>query len=124
MQTIAPKLSEALVISFGADGEVQSLHKDQFDLGFLGEKQVHRATDIVFNSTTQQWDIVLLSPAGVRQPAHTMHTGQFGFASYDQARKVEVSWLNRCRLACVNPLTNGAAIECLSDARGEVIPAS
>jgi len=122
MQTIASKLSEALVISVTPDGAVESLHKDQFDLGFLGDKKVCRATEITFNDATQKWDIVLMSPTGVPQPAHTMHTGQLGFSSYDQARKVEVSWLNRCRLASVNPLSNGESIVCLRDARNEVIP--
>lgn len=121
MQTVAPQLSKALVINFSTTGQVESLHKDQFDLGFLGHKHVQRATEIRFNAITQKWDIVLLSPTGVTQPEHTMHAGQLGFSSYDQGRLVEVSWLNRCRLANVSPLGNGRALDCLQEARAEVL---
>lgn len=91
---------EALVISFDEGGSAESLHIDTFDLGFLGNKAITRATDIAFDDGVQAWSIYLLDKTGGRLPL--VH-GSTGLPSYELARKVEVGWLNLCRLNEVSP---------------------
>lgn len=94
---------DALVISFDESGQAESLHIDQFDLSFLGKKTIKRATDIVFCEDKQSWTIYLLDSDGAKRP---LVAGASGFTSYEQARKVEVGWLNLCRLNEVDPCTD------------------
>ncbi len=42
---------------FSQYGTVDCLYTEAFDLRILGKLQISRATDIQFNSTTQQWDV-------------------------------------------------------------------
>ena len=91
---------KALVVSFLPTGQVESLHNDKFDLGFLGDKTIKRATEILFNEETQDWYIVLLD--GNQAPRQSW-AGQDGFTSYEQAREVEVAWLNLSRLNAADP---------------------
>lgn len=86
---------KTLVLTFSATGQVDGLHMDKFDLGFLGDKSVRRATEIVFDETSQQWDIIMCLESG--RHAAKSWPGQHGFANYEQARDVEVAWLNLCR---------------------------
>lgn len=109
---------KSLVLTFDASGEVEGLHMDKFDLGFLGDKTVRRATEIVFDETGQKWDIIVCLPNG--RPAPFAHSGQSGFATYEQARDVEVAWLNLCRVQDVEwSSIQGAAL--LDEARLVVI---
>jgi hypothetical protein len=94
---------DALVITFDPSGQVESLHIDQFDLGFLGKKSIQRATDIVYDEAKETWGIYLLDDEGHRKPP--VH-GSSGFATYETARKVEVGWLNLCRLNDIDPVSD------------------
>jgi hypothetical protein len=83
------------VINFSPEGVVTSLHQDAFPLGFLGPQKIARATDIRFNEEFQEWDIYVIPGQGGEEwtvPALK------GFAGYDEARRFEVSWINRCML--------------------------
>lgn len=91
-------MTDTLVISIGADGACASLHNDNFDLGFLGDKKVYRQSDIRFNADTQKWDIVYLDEGKEFRDAKLD-----GFDSYEDARQTEVSWLNKCREFNLDP---------------------
>lgn len=97
------KPQESLVISFGEDGSAESLHIDKFDLGFLGKKQITRATDIRFEDETQDWSIYLLDAKG--ENPTLSHKECKGLSSYEVARAVEVAWLNLCRVNDTDPRT-------------------
>ncbi|ALT58024.1 hypothetical protein FDG94_gp031 [Pseudomonas phage SM1] len=86
---------KSLVLSFSPNGEVSGLHIDKFDLGFLGRKEIRRATEILFREKEQDWEIVVLDEFGTRVSGWAL---QKGFTSYERARDVEVAWLNLCRL--------------------------
>lgn len=80
------------VINFTEDGKVTTLHVDSIDAILseeLGNKSVNRATDIVYNETTQSWDIGLI--LGGRT---IFVTPLKGFSSYEGARQVEVFMIN------------------------------
>lgn len=86
-----------MVIDFTEDGQAQSLHRDELDLGFLGKKVIERATLIEFDVTSQTWQISLPQAAGGWKLAQNGR----GFGSYNTARKAEVEWLDLCRsLGC------------------------
>lgn len=108
---------KALVLTFAPTGEVEGLHVDHFDLGFLGKKEIRRATEILFRDKEQDWEIVVLDEWGFRLSGWPE---QKGFATYDQARQVEVAWLNLCRLNEVEWHTNHGAIY-LAEARRAVM---
>jgi hypothetical protein len=44
-------------LRFHPGGHIDCLYTEAIDLRALGRLQVFRATDIRFNSTTQQWDV-------------------------------------------------------------------
>jgi hypothetical protein len=44
-------------ISFKPDGTAQCLWTDALPLHELGRLEIHRATNIEFNNTTQQWEV-------------------------------------------------------------------
>ncbi len=44
------------VLTFELDGVVHCLHTDAIPLQSLGTLEVHRATNIEFNSAVQQWE--------------------------------------------------------------------
>lgn len=101
-------MSKELVIEFAANGEVEAMHMDEFDLGFLGGKKVERATEIRFDEQSQTWGLFL--PGGslgeslvpeARQWLYVHHGA--GFSSYEVARQFEVAWLNICRAEGLNP---------------------
>jgi hypothetical protein len=92
---------DTLVISIDASGACASLHNDNFDLGFLGDKKVYRQSDIVFNEESQKWDIVYLDGAERKQ-----HAILNGFKNYEEARQSEVAWLNACREYNYHPLSD------------------
>ena len=45
------------VLTFEPDGVVRCLHTDAIPLQTLGTLEVHRATTIGFNASTQQWEV-------------------------------------------------------------------
>ena len=45
------------VLTFELDGVVRCLHTDAIPLQSLGTLEVHRATTIEFNASTQQWEV-------------------------------------------------------------------
>lgn len=71
------------------------MHCDKFNLAFLGKRSVRRASDIKHNPDTDCWGIYMDNGKG-----EFMLTGNAlqGFAEYEEARKFEVEWLNRCRM--------------------------
>jgi len=94
------KPQDALVITFDEFGTAESLHIDQFDLGFLGSKKITRATDILFDEASQSWTIYLLTEG--KDPTLPWK-GCKGLPTYEVARSVEVAWLNLCRVNDADP---------------------
>jgi len=93
----------SLVIDFSPEGTAQAMHRDAFPLGFLGKQTIERASEIVFDEDTQLWDIKL--PFARYGGAFMTHPGARDFHGYDEARRVEVAWLDGCRLAGVSPFS-------------------
>ncbi len=89
---------DELVIEIGCTGVTEALHTDNFDLGFLGDKKVRRQTDILFNESTQKWNIRYLG-----EDIDVSNSYLSGFDTYDSARAFEVTWVNDCRLTGVAP---------------------
>ena len=85
-----------MVFDINPTGGITGLHFDQFDLGFLGKKEIGRASEIMFNEETQLWDIQI---PGACEPSVT------GFLGYDEAREFEVLWLQECRKQGVEPFS-------------------
>ncbi len=90
------------VIEFTESGEVTAMHRDSFSLGFLGKQSISRASEIMFNEDTQRWDIHLASP----ENGTFFPTPASGFVGYNEARDVEVAWLENCRLHDVEALSD------------------
>ncbi len=103
-----------MVISFDQTGEVNAMHRDQFDLGFLGNQKIERASDIRFDEDSQLWDIWLLEGPGARLPRIT--SAARGFNTYEQARDVEVAWLEGVALLGVEAISD-RGIQLLRDIR-------
>lgn len=104
MGTLATSLvkpQDSLVITFDEQGGAESLHIDQFDLGFLGKKQIVRATDIMHDGESDTWTIYLLDAEG--QNPRLAWAGCSGMPTYETARNVEVAWLNLCRANDADP---------------------
>lgn len=91
----------AVVIDFFADGQAQAMHRDSFDLGFLGTKKVERASDIRFDDSSQLWDIHV-TPTN---RCSVLVASARGFDAYDAARRVEVTWFDACRIQSAIPLS-------------------
>ena len=89
-----------MVIDFSPEGSVEAMHRDQFALGFLGKQSISRASDIKFDEDSQTWAIHVIIDS-VPQPLIDDATG---FASYEQARRIEVEWFEKCRLHQVTPV--------------------
>lgn len=92
------RTQDFMVIDFKPNGSVEAMHRDKFNLSFLGKQSIQRASDIKFNDDTQQWDI------------HFAIDGEFipldaarGFDTYDDARRMEVRFLEFCRLHDIIP---------------------
>lgn len=89
------------VIDFSASGEVSAMHRDEFPLGFLGRQTIARASEIMFDESTQLWDIWLIEG----DPVPRLAAGARDFPTYDTARKAEVAWLEAARLNDVHPMS-------------------
>ena len=84
-----------MVISFDSNGVVEAMHNDKFNLSFLGQREINRASDIKHDIHTDTWGIYLNDGNGaftVSAPALQ------GFNDYEEARQFEVKWLNKCRM--------------------------
>lgn len=97
-----------MIIDFRPDGQVQSMHReDVLPLSFLGPQYIERATDIRYDFDTQSWGIWPSDgQGGFSSPPREAK----GFPTYDQARKVEVSWLEKCRLLDRDPLSESGLL--------------
>ncbi len=91
-----------MVVNFSATGMVTAMHRDAFDLGFLGKQSVSRASEIKFNEDTQLWDVYL--PVDYHRMQWHAIDAACGFAGYNEARQFEVKWLENCALNSVEPL--------------------
>lgn len=87
-----------MVIDFRPDGAVEAMHRDRFNLGFLGKQSIKRASEILFDEETQAWDIHIAVGS-----EFILVEDAKGFADYDEARKMEVRWLEYCRLHDLEP---------------------
>lgn len=93
--------SQLMVIDFRPDGAVEAMHRDKFNLSFLGKQTVKRASEIIFDDDTQKWDIHLAVGSDFVRIAEAR-----GFENYDDARKMEVRWLEFARLHDFEPTSN------------------
>jgi len=98
--------TDFMVIDITATGEAHAMHRDQFNLGFLGKQEITRASDIRFDDATQLWDCYLYGGPVHDADAWYCAPEAKGFATYDLARKVEVEWLEQAALADVPPLSD------------------
>lgn len=89
-----------MVIDFAPTGEVTAMHRDEFNLAFLGNQKIERASDIKFDDTKQLWAIHLKDGDGfVANPPDWLS----GFPTYDSARDFEVRFLEQCRVLSIDP---------------------
>lgn len=97
-----------LVIDIDLSGSSKALHTEAFDLSFLGPMYIARQTDIVFNSDTQLWDMYYIECSNEFECKSTTLKKVVplsGRSSYEDARTVEVLWLNDCRLLGIDPVS-------------------
>ena len=99
---------DSMVISFGGSGLVEAMHRDEFNLSFLGKRTIKRASEIIFNDDTSRWDIFIDDGSGEFSVTSASLTG---FRGYDDARRYEVSWLDNCRLQGVDPASDDGLYE-------------
>jgi hypothetical protein len=92
-------IMKELVIDIAPTGRTEGMHFDEFDLCFLGNKQVERASEIIWDETGQSW-FIKLPDDDLVAPANAFVGG---FVGYDTARTFEVSWLQGCRKGNVSP---------------------
>ena len=88
--------AKELVINFAPTGEVNALHMDKFDLGFLGKKTLGRASTIEFDEEDQSFFVL---PDGETEP----FVPATRFSGYDVARSFEIDWLQECMKAECTP---------------------
>ena len=86
-----------LIIDIDNTGKVESLHMDEFSLGFLGKMEITRASEIKFNEKSQDWDIYIPFKSKLYKIIG-------GFEGYDVARDFEVRWLQECRKRGIHPM--------------------
>ena len=109
-------MTTEIVMSIDCAGKIKGLHFDEFDFGFLGSKAIDRASEIVFNSGTQSWDVIIRdslksgSHQGQGSITYAMPSEiegyqvpeSSGFDSYEIARRFEVDWLQGCKKRSVD----------------------
>lgn len=101
MQFAPPPVAPFMVVDFRPDGGVEAMHRDKFNLAFLGKQQISRASDIRFDETAQTWTIHL---ATGENEFKAIPEAQ-GFATYEDGRDMEVRWLEMARLHGISPLS-------------------
>jgi len=89
------------VISISPSGALKTMHSDDFPLMQFGDAVVERASEIVYESADQWWQIDLYTEDGqyVVAPCNALR----GFDSYEHGRQFEVEWMNECRKEGVVP---------------------
>lgn len=95
-----------IVIDIAPNGRVSGMHRDEFNLNFLGKQTITRASELTHNPDSQRWEIRLPPASGAENTptAQWPVIAQCGdFASYNEARDFEVSWMNECRKQGVEP---------------------
>lgn len=90
-----------MVIDFSTTGGVEAMHRDSFDLSFLGKQSISRASDIRHNEETQKWDIYVALDDNFVDVAQA-----HGFDTYEDARRCEVRWFELARLHSVPPTSD------------------
>lgn len=85
-------MNEEIVVTFKPSGVVTALHMDEFDLGFLGDKKIGRASTIEFDESRQSFFVLI---DGESTPPEISRY----FKGYDIARGFEVEWLQACMKA-------------------------
>jgi hypothetical protein len=106
-----------MVIDIDTLGGIEAMHRENvLPLLDLGRAKVSRASDLVFNEQTQQFDIHLATVDGFAQPVPEAT----GFPSYEAARDMEVRWLEMARLHDVQPASDEGRI-LLSALRGALV---
>lgn len=98
MDANVPALS-CMVIDFRTNGEVEAMHRDTFNLAFLGKQSIKRASDIRYDEATQDWAIFVAVGEEFQEVPEAR-----GFETYEEARKMEVRWFEYCRLHSLAPL--------------------
>lgn len=94
------------VVSISPAGVARSMHNDAFPLSFLGEQEITRASEIIWNKDNQSWDIWFILGGDAVEPAREYS----GFESYEAARDFEVQVMNRCAEMDVKPYDPNALI--------------
>lgn len=105
----------SVVIDFTEDGQAQAMHRDGFDLGFLGGRSIERASEICFDEASQLWDVHALLPS----KSTILLGGARRFGTYESARATEVAWFDSCRLQGVAP-TSGEGQDILENLRAQM----
>lgn len=95
-----PKNKE-IVIDINPAGAASGMHFDEFDLGFLGDKDIQRASDIKWNRQFAWWEIIV---TGHDEP---VGHAACGFITYEDARHFEVEWFQECRKRRETPHSAG-----------------
>lgn len=85
-------MQKEIIIDITEQG-AEGMHFDEFPLSYLGPMSIARASEILFNSETQLWDIHYLHEDG---SGKTVHIAK-GYQSYELARGVEVEFVQKCR---------------------------
>lgn len=80
------------VIAIGPDGSVTSMHNDAFPLGFLGDQDIQRASDIRWDKDEQSWGIHFMVDGVAISPSREYR----GFESYEAAQDFEVMVMTEC----------------------------
>lgn len=98
--------TDFMVVNIDPTGTVRAMHRDEFNLGFLGKQEIKRASEIKFDEGNQLWDIYIPPKDGL--PVEQWHTFIYirGFSTYKKARDFEVLWLEHCALECIVPLSS------------------
>lgn len=100
-----------IVFSFGQDGAVRGMHRDEMSVGFLGKQKIERASDIRFDEQAQNWRIHLADGYDASgEQRFRLSPAVGGFASYNKARDFEVYWLNQCLKEQVDPLSDAGSV--------------
>ena len=96
-----------IVIDISPLGRVAGMHRDEFNLKFLGKQTITRASEITHNPETQQWEIRVppdeFASARIPSGAWPVIKSCGTFPSYNKARDFEVDWMNSCRIAGFKP---------------------
>ena len=94
-------------------GKLTGLHYDDLDMGFLGKKQIGRASEILFDEEHQSFYIQLPQMVG----GHSLPSFLRGFRGYDEARQFEVMVLETAAISQVKIGYEGAFYRMANECR-------